>query len=74
MTLPGRGELKGTATTSIGARVSPNYLQLLRIPLLKGRYLSADDRAGAPPVIVINEAAAQTLLAGTGSRSASASR
>jgi putative ABC transport system permease protein len=35
-----------------------NYLQLLRIPLVRGRYLSDDDRQNAPKVAVINEAAA----------------
>ena len=36
----------------------------MRIPLLKGRYLAADDRAGAPPVMVINQAAAQRYWPG----------
>jgi hypothetical protein len=31
----------------------------LRIPLIKGRYLSDEDRGGSQPVVVINEAAAR---------------
>ena len=30
--------------------VSPEYLEVMRIPVLRGRRLSASDRAGAPPV------------------------
>jgi predicted permease len=62
--LPGRGELTGEEDDIDRRTVSPNYLQVLRIPLLKGRYLTADDRAGAPPVVVINQAAAQRYWPG----------
>jgi len=44
--------------------VSANYIQLLRLPLVKGRTLSADDRAGGTGVAVINEAAAQKYWPG----------
>jgi len=64
VTLPGRGELKDDGDDLDRRSVSPAYLQLLRIPLLKGRYLSADDRPGAPLVIVINQAAAQRYWPG----------
>jgi len=63
--LPGRGGTKATAGDDIDRRsVSPGYLQLLRIPLRKGRYLTADDRAGAPPAAIVNEAAAQKYWPG----------
>ena len=35
--------------------VSPDYFRLLRIPLLRGRVFDERDRAGAPPVAVVNE-------------------
>jgi putative ABC transport system permease protein len=35
--------------------VSPAYFATLRIPLVLGRLLAAGDRAGAPPVAVVNE-------------------
>jgi putative ABC transport system permease protein len=35
--------------------VSPGFFQALRIPLLKGRLLSDEDRAGSRPVAVIDE-------------------
>jgi putative ABC transport system permease protein len=62
--LPGRGKLEGEGDDIDRRSVSPNYLQLLRIPLLKGRYLTDEDRAGSTPVLVINQAAAQRYWPG----------
>jgi putative ABC transport system permease protein len=39
--------------------VTPLYFQTMRIPLLKGRHFSEQDREDAPPVVIINEAAAR---------------
>jgi putative ABC transport system permease protein len=39
-------------------------LQLLRVPLLRGRYLGSDDRESSTPVIVVNQAAAQLYWRG----------
>ena len=64
VTLPGRGELKGDGDDIDRRSVTPNYLELLRIPLLKGRYLTGDDRPGSPLVVVINDAAAQRYWPG----------
>jgi putative ABC transport system permease protein len=44
--------------------VSPGYISLLRIPVLRGRELSTDDRSNSQPVIVINEAAARKYWPG----------
>ena len=44
--------------------VSPTYHAVLRIPLRRGRFFAAADRAGAPPVIIVNEAAVATYLPG----------
>ena len=53
------GQSKADGDNSIDRRlVTANYLQLLRIPLLKGRYPSDEDRNG-PLVMVINETAAR---------------
>jgi predicted permease len=48
--LPGRGELKADGDEMDRRTVTDGYLQLLRIPLLQGRFLSAEDRAGSPLV------------------------
>jgi putative ABC transport system permease protein len=39
--------------------VSADYLATMRIPLLRGRGLTPADRAGAPPVVLINDAFAR---------------
>ncbi len=60
----------GPATTMVPARttareelsadvvtVTPEFFAALRIPVLRGRVFTERDRAGAPPVLVLNEAA-----------------
>jgi predicted permease len=42
---------------------SPGYFAALGIPLLRGRSLSADDRAGREPVVVVNRRAADQYWA-----------
>jgi putative ABC transport system permease protein len=44
--------------------VTPGYLETVRIPLRRGRLLTAADRAGAPPVAVVTEAAARKYWPG----------
>jgi predicted permease len=52
----------GSATETNGLQfntVAPDYFQVMRIPLVRGRGLTATDTAGAPPVAVINDVAAR---------------
>jgi putative ABC transport system permease protein len=44
--------------------VSPSHFKTLGVPLIRGRGLEQRDRAGAPAVVVINEAAAQRFWPG----------
>jgi putative ABC transport system permease protein len=44
--------------------VSPGYFATLRIPLVRGRLLAAEDRAGAPPAAVVNETFVRRYLPG----------
>jgi predicted permease len=44
--------------------VGPDYLETMGIPLIEGRDFAIDDRAGMPPVAVVNEAAASRLWPG----------
>jgi predicted permease len=44
--------------------VSPNYLQLLRVPLIRGRYLDDGDRAEAEGAVVLSESAARMIWPG----------
>ncbi|HEY7499864.1 MAG TPA: ABC transporter permease [Vicinamibacterales bacterium] len=61
---PNRPKPEGDDSSIDRRTITPNHLQLLRIPLLRGRYLSDDDRAGTPKVIVINDAAAKKYWPG----------
>src|SRR5450759_5243515 len=62
--LPGRGELKGDDDEIDKRGVSVDYLKVLRVPLVKGRMLTPQDREGAMPVVVINETAARKYWPG----------
>ncbi len=44
--------------------VTPEYFRAMEIPLLAGRALAETDRAGTPPVVVVNESAAELLWPG----------
>jgi putative ABC transport system permease protein len=39
--------------------VTPDFFRLLQVPLLRGRFFSAEDRADAPAVAIINETTAR---------------
>jgi putative ABC transport system permease protein len=75
-TLIGKPEPEDEPRMQVRA-VTPGYLETVRIPLRRGRLITAADRAGAPHVAVITEAAkrprASTGLARTRSDSGSAS-
>ena len=45
--------------------VSPGYFETLGIPLLRGRLLTPDDRAGQPHVAVVNQAFSRKYLPGS---------
>ena len=55
--LPGRDELTGDDSVDL-RQVSAGYLEVLRVPLIAGRYLTEEDVATGAKVIVVNESAA----------------
>lgn len=44
--------------------ITPTFFSTLGVPLLRGRFFTADDRLEAPKVIVINQALARTAFPG----------
>ena len=49
---------------------TPDYFQTMRIPIVKGRAFTEQDKVGAPAVVIVNETLAQTLAGQTRSESA----
>jgi putative ABC transport system permease protein len=53
----------GKYGAEIGNRtVTPSYFSTMKVPLLSGRTFGAEDRAASAPVLVINQALAQTYF------------
>ena len=53
------------ARPSAGARiVTPNYLRVMSVPLLRGRALTEQDKADSPQVLLINETLARRFFNG----------
>ena len=44
--------------------ITPGYFEAMRIPMIRGRAFSSDDRAGVPPVAILNQTAARMLFPG----------
>lgn len=44
--------------------ITPGYFEAMRIPMIHGRAFDADDRAGSPPVAILNQSAARMLFPG----------
>ena len=58
----GAAEVAENAT--LASSVGPDYFQTLRIPLLRGRDFTAQDREGAPGVVIVNETFAARYFPG----------
>jgi putative ABC transport system permease protein len=44
--------------------ISPGYLSVFRIPILRGRDITEDDKAGVPRAVIVNEAFARKFFPG----------
>jgi putative ABC transport system permease protein len=51
-----------TGTTAQYYRVTPGYVRAMRVPVIRGRFFDERDRAGGPPVVVINETMARQFF------------
>jgi predicted permease len=49
---------------ALASAVTPDYLQVMRLPLRRGRFFNANDRLGSPLVVVIDENMARRAFAG----------
>lgn len=52
------------APRALYQEVGPDYLRVMRIPLLHGRFLNAEDTAQSSPVVVIDSVLARTYFPG----------
>lgn len=57
--IEGQGDGRGIGPAAIWLAVSSGYFGTLRAPVLRGREFGRGDRAGSPPVAMVNEAAAR---------------
>jgi putative ABC transport system permease protein len=62
--VPGKPEFKADDDQVQIRAVSPGYLDVVRVPLRLGRYISDTDTAGAPLVVVLNEEAMRRFFDG----------
>jgi predicted permease len=49
---------------ALASGVTPDYLKVMRLPLLHGRFIEENDRLGKPQVVVIDENMARRAFAG----------
>jgi putative ABC transport system permease protein len=54
------GEMGGTTANYF--RVTPDYLRVMQIPLIRGRLITERDTAASPPVVLINETMARRFF------------
>ena len=57
-------EPESSWTPLVWTQVSGDYFRAMAIPLLKGRYFTADDGPGTPPVAIINQTLAKRYWPG----------
>ncbi len=64
ITISGYTSKPGEDTEVSTATVGPGYFEAMRIPILRGRGITATDMAGSPRVALVNEAFARTYWPG----------
>jgi putative ABC transport system permease protein len=62
--IEGRSNDDGELPSALHSRVSPGYFDAMRIPLVRGRGFSDEDRAGASPVAMVSETLARRYFPG----------
>jgi len=64
ITVPGRPPFTGDADQVFIHQVTPEYAEVVRLPIRRGRYLAASDVTGTPLVVVLSEEAVQRFFSG----------
>ena len=54
--IEGRATSEGQEAAALARRVDPHYLEVMKIPLIKGRFLASSDVQDSPKVLVVNQA------------------
>ena len=54
--IEGRAAPEGQEEAALARHVDSHYLEVMKIPLLRGRFLAASDTADTPKVLVVNQA------------------
>src|SRR5262249_21394149 len=49
---------------ALGSSATPEYLKVMGIPLVEGRFFNGDDRTGSEPVVIIDEVLAKNAFPG----------
>lgn len=62
--IEGRSEDGGELASAVHSQVSPRYFEAMRIPLLRGRVFTEEDRAEALPVAIVSESLALQYFPG----------
>lgn len=57
-------EPKSSWKPLVWTQIAGNYFQTMGIPLVRGRYFNAQDRADTPPVVIVNETLARRYWPG----------
>src|SRR5262245_37426077 len=65
ITIEGQGAYEpGRAPLAEFRAVSPDYFRTLSVPLVSGRFFTAQDQSNSAPVVIVNQALAKTSLRG----------
>jgi putative ABC transport system permease protein len=62
--MPGRAYAKGTEPFALLTQITPQYFQMLKVPIVTGRNFTANDNAQSPDVAIVDEHFAREYFSG----------
>ena len=60
--IEGKPVATGQENSAVGRRIDPDYLSVMKIPLLRGRAFTTADRTDGAPVVMVNQAWVKRFL------------